>query len=69
MENMKNTMQEINKIYEMCGLPMSKKTANISCVRDFPIPNKLISEIDDASQPVSPQKKTEYGFVYFGDLT
>ena len=62
-------MEEINKIYKICGLPTSKKTADISFVRDFPIPNKLISEMDDASQLVLPHEKTKYGFTYFGDLT
>jgi hypothetical protein len=63
---MKTTMEEINRIYEMCGLTKSEKTADISFVHDFPIPNKLISEMDDSAQPVSPQEKTKYGFVYFG---
>lgn len=62
-------MEKINKIYKMCRLPANKKTANVSSVHDFSLPNKLISEMNDSSQPVSPQKKTEYGFVYFGDLT
>lgn len=64
---MKYNMEDINKIYAMCGLPTSEKTADISFVRDFPIPNRLISETDDSAQPVLPQKKTKYGFVYFGD--
>lgn len=63
---MKYTMEEINKIYEMCGLAASEK-ADILFVHDFPIPNKLISEMDDSSQPTSPQEKTKYGFVYFGE--
>lgn len=64
---MKYTMEEINKIYEMCGLPTSEKTADISFVHDFPIPNKLISDMDDSAQPVLPPKKITYGFIYFGD--
>jgi len=63
---MKTTMEEINRIYEMCGLAKSEKTAAITFVHDFPIPNKLISEMDDSSQPVSPQEKITYGFVFFG---
>lgn len=64
---MKTTMEEINRIYKMCGLPTSEKTADISFVHDFPIPNKLIAEIDDAFQPVSPQEeKIKYGFIFFG---
>jgi len=54
---MKTTMEEINRIYEMCGLTKSEKTADISFVHDFPIPNKLISEMDDSFQPASPQEK------------
>lgn len=62
---MKTTMEEINRIYKMCGLPASEKTADISFVHDFPIPNKLISELD-SPQPVLPQEKIKYGFIYFG---
>ena len=65
MRDMKCTMEEINKIYEMCRLAKSEKTADISDVHDFPIPNKLISELD-FPQPVSPQEKIKYGFIYFG---
>lgn len=64
---MKYTMEEINKIYELCGLAKSEKTADISFVHDFPIPNKLISEMDDSAQPFLPQEKITYGFIYFGD--
>ncbi len=64
---MKTTMEEINKIYKTCGLPTSEKTAGVSLVHDFPIPNKLISEMDDSSQPVSPQEKIKYGFIFFGN--
>lgn len=63
---MKTTMKEINKIYEMCGLAKNEKTADISFVHDFPIPNRLISEMDDSAQPVSPQEKITYGFIFFG---
>lgn len=61
-------MKKINEIYKMFGLPTSEKTADISFVHDFPLPNKLISGMDDSSQPVLPQKKTKYGFVYFRSL-
>lgn len=41
---MKYSMEEINEIFEVCGLPTGKETDDISCVRDFLPPNNPVHD-------------------------
>lgn len=42
---MKISMEEINELYRRCGLPTGTINDDVSTARDFPIPNKLVTEI------------------------
>lgn len=50
---MQYSMEEINEIFEACGLPAGKETDDISCVHDFPLPNNPVHNFPMPSELVS----------------